>query len=109
MAHHTHDDHTHEHSLSCGHTKIHHGDHIDYVHDGHLHTKHEDHWDECKIEVSDKNPENCAPVQSDCQHNEDCGHELVPHGDHYDYLANGRLHHVHVDHIDDHGSVEVIS
>jgi zinc transport system permease protein len=23
-----------------------HGDHIDYLHDGHLHASHNDHWDE---------------------------------------------------------------
>ncbi|WP_147804703.1 hypothetical protein [Alkalicoccus halolimnae] len=108
MAHHTHEHHTHEHSLSCGHTKIRHGDHIDYIHDSHLHHKHENHWDECKIEVTDKNPDNWAPVQSDCKHNEDCGHEMVPHGDHFDYVVNGRLHHVHDDHVDDHGPVDII-
>jgi hypothetical protein len=26
-----------------------------------------------------------------------------------DYLVNGRLHHVHGDHCDDHGQVELIS
>jgi hypothetical protein len=29
----------------------------------------------------------------------------VPHGDHFDYLVNGRLHHRHGDHCDDHGAV----
>jgi hypothetical protein len=27
----------------------------------------------------------------------------VPHGDHVDYLVNGRLHHPHDGHCDDHG------
>jgi hypothetical protein len=27
----------------------------------------------------------------------------VPHGDHIDYLVNGRLHHPHGNHCDDHG------
>jgi hypothetical protein len=33
------------------------------------------------------------------------GHEQVPHGDHVDYLVDGRLHHPHDDHCDDHGPV----
>jgi hypothetical protein len=30
----------------------------------------------------------------------------VPHGDHVDYLVNGRLHHQHGNHCDDHGPLE---
>lgn len=41
-------------------------------------------------------------------HGENCGHEAIPHGDHVDYLVNGRLHHPHGDHCDDHGPVEVV-
>ncbi|KIL46989.1 hypothetical protein [Jeotgalibacillus campisalis] len=108
MKHHTHDQHTHEHNENCGHTKIRHGNHIDYVHDGHLHHKHEDHWDECEIDVTDANPDDCKPFECGCSHDSDCGHEMVPHGDHYDYLVNGRLHHVHGDHCDDHGPVEIL-
>ena len=37
-----------------------------------------------------------------------CGHEAVPHGDHVDYLVNGRLHHQHGDHCDDHGPVQIV-
>ncbi len=107
--HHIHNEHQHEHSLSCGHTKILHQGHVDYVHKGHLHHKHEDHWDECKIEVSDVNPDGCHPIACMCKHDEDCGHEMVPHGDHMDYLVNGRLHHVHGDHCDDHGPVEIVT
>jgi hypothetical protein len=35
QAHHDHDDH--EHGEGCGHEAIEHGDHVDYVHDGHRH------------------------------------------------------------------------
>ncbi|MFN3276634.1 MAG: hypothetical protein ACK41U_18415 [Paracoccus sp. (in: a-proteobacteria)] len=42
------------------------------------------------------------------QHGPDCGLEAVPHGDHVDCLADGRLHHPHGDHCDDHGPVEVV-
>ncbi|MFC4075961.1 hypothetical protein [Salinithrix halophila] len=44
-----------------------------------------------------------------CNHNKDCGHELVPHEDHYDYLVNGRLHHLHEDHCDDHGPIDIVT
>jgi len=38
--------HLHEHGKSCGHTSVKHGDHVDYIHDGHYHTPHGDHYDE---------------------------------------------------------------
>jgi hypothetical protein len=31
----------------------------------------------------------------------------VPHGDHTDYVVDGHLHHVHKDHCDDHGRMDV--
>ncbi|GAE24658.1 unnamed protein product [Halalkalibacter wakoensis JCM 9140] len=104
-----HEKHPHKHSVACGHTKIKHDDHIDYVHNGHLHHEHNGHWDECTIPVSETNPVECVPMNCGCSHDSDCGHELVPHGDHMDYLVNGRLHHVHGDHCDDHGPVELVS
>lgn len=108
MEHKSHENHQHQHSIACGHTKIRHGNHIDYLHNGHLHHEHQGHWDECKIEVSETNPDICKPIDCGCNHDEDCGHEMVPHGGHYDYLVNGRLHHVHNGHCDDHGPVELI-
>lgn len=99
--------HDHVHGETCGHTRIQHGGHVDYVHDGHLHHPHGDHVDECKIAVDGTNPAACAPVSCECKHQE-CGHEKVPHGDHYDYLVGGRLHHPHGDHCDDHGPVAVL-
>ena len=103
--------HDHKHGNGCGHTKIKHNDHIDYLHDGHLHSEHGEHYDEHKIDVSDLNPEKCQPVKSDCdehKHGPECGHESIPHGDHVDYIVDGRLHHPHGNHCDDHGTVEVI-
>ncbi len=38
--------HTHEHGPGCGHQAIAHGDHVDYLHDGHRHAPHDDHYDE---------------------------------------------------------------
>ncbi|EHP5884876.1 hypothetical protein L1O59_001627 [Salmonella enterica] len=91
---------------------IRHGDHVDYLHDGHLHHPHGDHVDEHILEVSEKNPDGCNPVtnghDTTHKHGPDCGHEPVPHGDHIDYLVNGRLHHPHGDHCDDHGLVDVL-
>jgi zinc transport system permease protein len=43
-----HDDraHDHEHGDDCGHPAVRHGDHVDYVHDGHRHAPHGEHYDE---------------------------------------------------------------
>jgi zinc transport system permease protein len=40
------DEHPHVHGDDCGHPAIPHGDHIDYVHDGHRHAAHGGHYDE---------------------------------------------------------------
>lgn len=108
--HHVHSDHPHAHGPGCGHTAVRHDGHVDYLHDGHLHHPHEDHVDDHVIEVSDRNPDRCergADGHGDEHvHGPDCGHEAVPHGDHEDYLVDGRLHHRHGDHCDDHGPLE---
>ena len=39
-------------------------------------------------------------------HGPDCGHTRVVHEDHFDYVVNGHLHHVHDDHCHDHGPAE---
>jgi zinc transport system permease protein len=38
--------HPHVHDESCGHPSVHHGSHIDYIHHGHRHAAHGDHYDE---------------------------------------------------------------
>lgn len=38
--------HPHEHGPDCGHLAVRHGDHVDYVHDGHRHAAHGEHYDE---------------------------------------------------------------
>ncbi|HET6562143.1 MAG TPA: metal ABC transporter permease [Marmoricola sp.] len=40
------EDHGHQHGPDCGHTAVRHGDHVDYVHDGHRHAPHGGHYDE---------------------------------------------------------------
>ena len=39
-------DHDHEHGPECGHLAVRHGDHVDYVHNGHRHAPHGEHYDE---------------------------------------------------------------
>lgn len=111
MSHH-HDNHTHQHGPDCGHTAIKHDDHVDYLHDGHLHHVKGDKVEEHTLAVTATNPAGCTPKHA-CsghdkahQHGPDCGHPAVPHGDHVDYLVDGHLHHPHGDHCDDHGPVQ---
>ena len=40
------DEHPHVHGPACGHVAVRHGDHVDYVHDGHRHAAHGRHYDE---------------------------------------------------------------
>ncbi|MXG90864.1 metal ABC transporter permease [Nocardioides flavescens] len=39
-------EHPHDHGDDCGHVAVRHGDHLDYVHDGHRHARHDEHYDE---------------------------------------------------------------
>jgi hypothetical protein len=115
MAQTTHQNHAHVHGPSCGHIAIRHHGHIDYLQEGHLHHQEQYHVDDHVIEVTDQNPERCTSAQRaighdrEHQHGPGCGHEAVPHGDHVDYLVDGRLHHPHGDHCDDHGPVDVVA
>ena len=105
----THPGHAHQHGPGCGHTAVRHGDHVDYLHDGHLHNPQGDHVEEHVVDVSAENPDRCSPAfrcadhANGHTHGPSCGHEAVPHGDHIDYLHDGHLHHPHGDHCDDHG------
>jgi len=40
------DEHPHVHGDDCGHPAVRHGNHVDYLHDGHRHAPHEEHYDE---------------------------------------------------------------
>jgi hypothetical protein len=111
---HTHANHEHVHGENCGHTAIQHGDHVDFLHDGHLHhpTK-EGVIEEHVLEVTELNPASCSGGHA-CDshpaehvHGPGCGHEAVPHGDHIDYLVDGHLHHPHEGHCDNHGPVSL--
>lgn len=111
---HTHANHDHKHGPACGHTAVKHGDHVDYLHDGHLHHPAQDgSIEEHTLDVSSTNPGDCTPAHNcgahakDHTHGPNCGHEAVPHGDHVDYLVDGHLHHPHGDHCDDHGPLNL--
>jgi hypothetical protein len=115
MACQTHSAHNHKHAVGCGHMRLRHNGHEDYLHDGHLHHVHGDHVDEHSIEVGSANRADCDQGHSctghaaDHKHGPGCGHEAVPHGDHVDYLVDGHLHHAHGSHCDDHGRVQVVA
>ncbi len=53
--------HAHEHRPGC-HAAIQHQDHVDYIHDGHLHHPHGDHVDEHVLEVDSEHPAVCTPT-----------------------------------------------
>ena len=112
MMHAAHSDH--DHKDECGHVAIEHAGHIDYLHGGHLHHAHDTHVDEHTLAVSSINPQAERLVEAvssdDHMHGHDGEeHEVLQHGTHYDYVHNGRLHHVHGDHADDHGPVKLVA
>lgn len=107
-----HQAHDHTHGEGCGHVMVQHGDHWDYLHEGHLHHVHDGHVDEHFIAVSATNPdgENPLPAETHAGHMHGTDgetHLMVRHGDHMDFIHDGRLHHAHGDHVDDHGPVTV--
>jgi zinc transport system permease protein len=46
LADHAGEPHAHVHDEECGHQAVRHGDHVDYLHEGHRHAVHADHYDE---------------------------------------------------------------
>ncbi len=114
MSHHHHDDHAHTHGPGCGHPAIRHGDHTDYLHDGHLHHAcSHGAVEEHELEAGGGNPVDCTPDHA-CEghaeghvHGAGCGHLAVPHAGHVDYLVAGHLHHPHGGHCDDHGAAAI--
>lgn len=104
----------HAHGTGCGHQAVDHGGHVDYLHDGDLHHAHAGHVDEHTIEVSSTNPEAeelSGRVTTDDHAHGHAGeeHASVQHGDHVDFVHDGRLHFRHGDHTDDHGPVKLIT
>ena len=110
-----HEKHEHRHGHGCGHQGIEHDGHVDYLHDGHLHHQEADgRVVEHVLPVSATNPDSCtAPAAPSGHehahaHGPNCGHQAVPHGDHVDYVVDGRLHHPHNGHCDDHGPIRLV-
>jgi hypothetical protein len=104
----------HAHGAGCGHAAIDHAGHVDYLHDGHLHHGHDGHIDEHALEISATNPADeqlVTRVTSDDHAHGHKGeeHQMVQHGTHMDYVHDGRLHHRHGDHTDDHGPVKLLA
>ncbi|MCG8587635.1 MAG: hypothetical protein MI757_23265, partial [Pirellulales bacterium] len=57
-----HADHDHQHGPDCEHTGVQHGDHVDYLHDGHMHHVRSDgQIAEHALEVNEPNPADCTP------------------------------------------------
>jgi hypothetical protein len=108
--------HTHQHGPGCGHTGLKHGDHVDYLHDGHLHhMKADGTVEEHALPVDGTNPATCTSGHA-CPahdaghvHGPGCGHPAVPHGDHVCYLVDGHLHYPHDGHCDNHGPVSLVN
>jgi hypothetical protein len=110
---HEHTRHNHQHGPGCGHLAVEHHGHTDYLHDGHLHHMSGGKVEEHVIEVDQAHPDRCTHGAEghgkDHVHGPNCGHQAVPHGDHFDYLVDGHLHHVHEGHCDDHGALKVLA
>jgi zinc transport system permease protein len=64
--HHAAERHEHEHGPECGHPAVVHGDHVDYVHDGHLHAPHGSHYDEHggREDTRAEQPEPATPTRA---------------------------------------------
>jgi hypothetical protein len=91
----------HKHGEKCGHTPISHGDHVDYLHDGHTHHQSSSgKVEEHKLQIAGSTVHVKAPTEGDHKHGVKCGHERIEHGDHSDYVVDGKVHHVHGDHCD---------
>lgn len=78
----THLNHDHVHGINCGHTVVRHENHVDYLHDAHLHHQGKDRLiEEHVLEVTTTNPalctrgHICSDYSSDHIHGLGCSHE----------------------------------
>ena len=64
IEHHPAEGHRHTHGPGCGHRAVIHGDHVDYLHDGHAHREHHTgngvHYDECAVCTCTHCSDTCA-------------------------------------------------
>lgn len=92
---------SHKHGENCGHAFIKHGDHLDYIHDGHFHhVTASGQVVEHNVRVAASKDHVKAPAEPGHKHGANCGHASIRHGDHSDYVVDGNVHHVHGDHCD---------
>ncbi len=92
---------THKHGENCGHAVIKHSDHVDHMHEGHMHnTVASGKVVEHKLRVATAKDHVKAPSENGHAHGVNCGHERIEHDNHSDYVVNGNVHHVHGDHCD---------
>ena len=121
----------HVHSSSCGHESVFHLDHLDFLVGNNLY--HADGGLCMSLDGDDSLPaalsvsppivdEELAlgyhlddPLKTPAvlvhheqvhRHTDNCGHEIVVHDGHLDYLVDGQLHHDHGNHCDHHGLVQ---
>ncbi len=95
--------HDHVHGPKCGHKAVKHGDHTDYIHDGHYHAQHDTHVDDHGILKTSTDA--CAQhAGHEHKHGAKCGHKSVKHDTHVDYQHDGHMHTAHNDHTDEHSA-----
>lgn len=92
-------DHGHRHDRWCGHATLAHGDHMDFLHDGQVHHPCTDHVDEISTQGPGAHLSHSAHMHV---HTSDCGHEVVSHEDHLDFLHGRHRHAAHTTHYDEH-------
>jgi hypothetical protein len=93
-----HDDHGHVHDPFCGHPAVDHGDHVDFLHDGHQHHV----ADDQVHDVRGEQPGHVVHAGHMHVHGPSCGHRRVRHGDHDDFVHGLHRHARHEAHYDEH-------
>ena len=65
----------------------------------------------CKKNCDDKNHECFCEITKEFNHKHDvnCGHQMIYHNGHIDYIVDDCLHFPHNDHCDNHGKINVIN
>jgi len=99
LEHRPHDAHAHDHDQWCGHAAVPHGDHLDYLHDGHVHHLDVDHVDDVPAAMAALHLPHTGHMHV---HGPACGHPSVEHQDHRDFQHGEHRHASHGDHYDEH-------
>ena len=99
---------SHSHGEKCGHEKVKHGKHFDWVNGNKYEFQKGDKVVFHGFVKGHDAVRTIAAQEHDHGHQHvhgaaDCEHEKVVHANHVDYLHDGHFHAEHVDHIDEHG------